>query len=105
MDLERPSHETVKVKPRLCQRPQDVGDIRAVGHLPRRVAESEWNQPKGEKCVAVSKAGRVKSSKSSDIRHGTAGLQFSCWVLVLLWNFVTMPQLFPFGMVNAYSVD
>lgn len=30
--LERLSHETVKIKPGLCRRPQHLGDARAMGH-------------------------------------------------------------------------
>jgi hypothetical protein len=48
----------MEVKHRLCKRPQDVGDARVVGYLLRKAANREWNQPKGEKCVAVNKAGR-----------------------------------------------
>ena len=34
----------VRVKPRLCGRPQNVGDARAVGYLPRRTAPQVWSQ-------------------------------------------------------------
>ena len=47
-------------------RPQDVGDVRAVGYLPRKAAYSEWNPFKRKKCVAVSKAGRAEPSKPFD---------------------------------------
>lgn len=70
---ERPLHEAVKEKPGLYWRPQDAGDDRAVGYLPRSGAYSEWNQFKREKCVAVSKAGRAEPSKTFDIRHRTTG--------------------------------
>ena len=56
--LERPLCETVKLKPGLLWRPQDVGDAKAVGDLSRRAADREWNQPSSKKCVAVSKAER-----------------------------------------------
>ena len=35
--------EAVMLKPRLSWRSQDVGDARAMGYLPRRAANREWN--------------------------------------------------------------
>ena len=46
----------MKVKTELLQRPQDVRDDRVVGYLARRAANSMWDQPKREECVAVNKA-------------------------------------------------
>lgn len=51
----RPFCEAVKVKTELLQRPQEVRDDRVVGYLPRRAANSMWDQPKREECVAVNK--------------------------------------------------
>lgn len=61
--------ETVKVKPRLCWRLQDIGDPRAVRHLPKRAAFEEWNQPEREKYVTGSKAGRA--AKTSELAQNT----------------------------------
>jgi hypothetical protein len=36
-------------------RPQDVGDARTMGHLLRKAAIREWNQPSRKKFVAVNK--------------------------------------------------
>ena len=52
---ERPLHEAVKVKPGLLQRPQDVGDERVLGHLPRKAVNRKWNQSMRKKCVAINK--------------------------------------------------
>ena len=38
--LERPLHGSVKVKLVLCWRPQDVGNARVVGYVPRKTAKS-----------------------------------------------------------------
>ena len=43
--LERPVCEVVKMKPGWPWRPQDVGNARAMGYLPRKVANREWNEP------------------------------------------------------------
>ncbi|KAL6070602.1 hypothetical protein STEG23_013786 [Scotinomys teguina] len=48
--------EAVKVLPGLPWRPQDVGDAGAMGYLPGKAANREWNQTQREKCVAVNKA-------------------------------------------------
>lgn len=53
--LERPLCEAVKVKPGLPWGPQDVGDARLVGYLPRKAADWVWSQPRREKCVSVNK--------------------------------------------------
>lgn len=36
-------HEEMKVKPVMHQRTYDVGDARAVRHLPRKAADKKWN--------------------------------------------------------------
>lgn len=56
--LEKPLCQAVKVKPGLPWRPQNVGDARAVGYLPRRTANRKWNQSKREKCAAANQAER-----------------------------------------------
>lgn len=56
--LERPLCEAMKVTPGFYWRPQDVGDTRAVVHLPGRATGWVWNQAKREKFVALSNAGR-----------------------------------------------
>lgn len=66
-------YEVVKAKPGLYWRPQEAGDGRVVGVSTTTCEESHiqgWNQLKGEKCVAVSNAGRMEPSKPCDIRHG-----------------------------------
>jgi hypothetical protein len=45
--------EAVTLK--LTWRTQDVQDARAVGYLPRKAANREWNQPRREKFPAVNK--------------------------------------------------
>lgn len=52
----RPCCEAVEVKTELLQRPREVRDDRVVGYLPRRAANSMWDQPKREECVAVNRA-------------------------------------------------
>jgi hypothetical protein len=39
---------------------QDVRDARAMGYLPRKAANREWNQTKRKKFVAVNKAERTE---------------------------------------------
>ena len=43
---ERPLHESVKVKPGLPWRPQDVRDARALGYLLKKAANTGPNHPK-----------------------------------------------------------
>ena len=50
-----------EVRPQLQFRPQDVGDARAAGNLPRRAAHREQTNPR-EKNVYSSKAGRAATS-------------------------------------------
>ena len=71
--LERLLCEAVKMKPGLPWRPQDAGDVRAMGYLPRKAANREDNQPKRKKCVVVNKAERSwRSEESVDVRCGDA---------------------------------
>lgn len=42
-DHERLFHKAVKVKPGLCQRSQNIGAIRAIEYLLRRVSEKAWS--------------------------------------------------------------
>lgn len=37
--LEKPLHKTMKVKPVLCWKPQDVGNARTLGYQPKRAAK------------------------------------------------------------------
>ena len=68
--LEWPLCEAVKAKPGLSWRPQNIEDDRAMGYLPRKVANREWNQPKRKKCAAVNKAERIwRPEMCFDIRH------------------------------------
>ena len=47
--------------------------LRAVGHLLRKAANREWNQPKRKKFVAVNRAERSwRSEGCFDVRHGDA---------------------------------
>lgn len=41
---EKPLHGTVKEKPRLFWKPQDVRNDRAVNYLPRKIAYRKWSQ-------------------------------------------------------------
>ena len=61
--LQRPLCETLKVKPGWPQRPQDVGDARVEGCLPRRAADREWNHPK--RCVLQS----IKLKEVGDLKN------------------------------------
>jgi hypothetical protein len=86
--------KTVKLK--FPWRPQDVGDVRAVGYLPMKAANREWNEPKRIKFVAaecqicqqqstrMKGVGDLKSTLTSDT--GTRSLEFaqlvSCLALV-----------------------
>lgn len=67
-----PLCDAVKMKVRLCWILKGVGDARARGYLPRRVANRVWNQPKKEKCVTVSKVGRKVHSKHLNIKQSSA---------------------------------
>lgn len=60
-DTERLLCKAVKVNPGLCLKPQDAGDVRVVGHLPRTSAKMVWNQPKRERR-------RLQSSKLKGVR-------------------------------------
>lgn len=42
-ELDRPSHEVMEVNRGLHCRPQDAGDARPIGYLPRRGDYREWN--------------------------------------------------------------
>ena len=46
-----PMCEAMKAKPGLPWRPEDVGDDRAMGYLPKKADNKEWSHPK--KKVAV----------------------------------------------------
>ena len=48
----RPLSEAVQVKSGLPWKHQDVSDARAMGYLPRKTANREWNQPKRKKCCS-----------------------------------------------------
>lgn len=62
--LERSSGKAMTLKPGLPRKPQDIGDVRVMGDLPKRVANREWKQPKTKKYAAVnSKAERVGDLK------------------------------------------
>lgn len=53
--------------------PQDVGGVRIMEYLTRKVANREWYPHKREKCITVSKSGRSwKSEEHCDIRHEDA---------------------------------
>jgi hypothetical protein len=58
--------EAVKLK--LPWRPQDVRDVRAMGYLPTKASEREWNQP-GERSflqlMKVKGVGYLKSTLKS----------------------------------------
>lgn len=81
---------------------KDVKCAGAMGYLPRRADNMEWNQPK-EKFGAGCKAGKAEPFQPSDTKHkatGSAGcpsgLQF-CQFL----HYATMP---PLWNDNVYSV-
>lgn len=57
---ERPLCEIVKVKPALPCRFQDVGDARAVGYLPRTVANGVEPAQEREKCCSQQKRKELK---------------------------------------------
>lgn len=92
---EGPLCESVKVKPGLfgyymrLEMPEPKDTCQAT--------DMEWKQPKREKC-AVTKAGRVESSQSSDIRLWS----FPCWVcsLALVQHYLAELPFLPFGMVT-----
>lgn len=92
------------MKPELCWRPQDIGDIKVMDYLPRRAVDQVWNQPK--KCVTVNKGGRSWSSKEClDVRHGEAEFDVcparcqSCFVV----GFSSLCFLTYLWESNAYS--
>lgn len=60
---ERSLDKAVKVKPELCRKSQHTDDAKAMRHPPRRAADRQWNQPRGEKCATGSKAGRAEQSR------------------------------------------
>ena len=70
--LEKPLCQAVKVKPGLPWRPQNVGDARAMGYLPRKAPNKAWNQPRRKECSAISKAERSLRYEHFDIRHRDA---------------------------------
>lgn len=71
-------HASVKLKPRLCWRLQDVRDPETMGCLSGRTAYRMWNKPKRKKYIVVNKAGRngrcEESSKPFEIINGVAKL-------------------------------
>lgn len=72
----------------------------------------ERNQPKGEKCAGVNKAGTEKLVKSLDIRYSTKGEDIELKNRVcsdVFWSFfcpvfLPKPLFLPFGMV-MYSLS
>jgi hypothetical protein len=67
-------HLNRNCKLKLPWRPQDVRDARAVGYLPRKAANREWNQPRRKKFVEVNKDKRSwRSEESFNIKHGDIG--------------------------------
>ena len=92
----------MKAKPGLSWRPQNIEDDRAMGYLPRKVANREWNQPKRKQCTAVNKDERSwRYEEHFDIRHGEAefGVCPAGFGLVLVQIFFTMILFLPFGIV------
>lgn len=72
-------YEAIKLEPRLHCRPQDIGDVRVVGYLPRRAANRVWNQYKRKKEVAVNKAGvGVWSYLASDMETHMGSFLETC---------------------------
>lgn len=70
---ERPLCETVKVKPGLPWRTQDIGDARVVEYPLRKAANRQLTQPKRKKYVAANKAENSwRSADGFDIRYGHA---------------------------------
>lgn len=62
---------SIKMKPRLCWRPQDVEDARVVRYMPRRVANRVWNHMRER--ISVNKAERSWGSEEHfDIRDEDA---------------------------------
>lgn len=72
-DLEESLCETVKLKPGLPQRPQDIGGTTAMEYLPRKAVRGSGTNPRERGSVAVSKAERSWSSEERfNIRQGDA---------------------------------
>lgn len=72
--------------------------------LPWRAAYREWDQPKREKWVAVSRAGRAESSKLFDVRPGALGLELCpvAFSLTFIQYFLTV-SLFSFSEWQCIS--
>ena len=80
----RPLSDAVKVKPGLPWSPQDVRDFRIVGHLSRRAANREWNQPTRERSVLQSTKLKVDEDLKRFTRHGDADWSLPSCFLGLL---------------------
>lgn len=103
---ERLLHQAVQVWPGLQWRPQDFGDVRAERYIHRRAAYIDWNQPKREIYVVVSKAGRAEPSKPFDNRRGPEGFGvcpagFQPYVDPVFLHYAHLP---PLWNVNVHSV-
>jgi hypothetical protein len=87
----RPLHEAVNSKPVFHWSLQDVGCARAVRYLPKKTADREWNQAKGEQTVAGSRARRAGPSKCFDMRRGVTRFAFlPCWVSVFFYTNISL---------------
>lgn len=58
-ELKRQLCEARKLKSELLWRPKDIGDIRVMGYLLRKTANSEWSQPKRGNCIALANLRRA----------------------------------------------
>ena len=102
---ERPLCEDVNVKPGLLWRPQDVGDARVVGYLPRKDANGELNIPKKKKYVVVNKAEQNwRTEECFDIEHGDEIFRVfqACFPPCFGTVFPHYAPFLPFWNGNAY---
>lgn len=97
---EKPLGKAVKVKPGWAAlEPQDIGDARAVGYLPR-IANRAWNQPRERSVLQLTKLKRdLKSTSPSD--REMQSLEFAQLVFnpALVPHFLTRLFFLPFRMV------
>ena len=95
-------HDSVKGKPGLPWRPQDVKDARAMGYLPRRAAKRKWEQPRREKCAVVNRGGKsreLKSMLTSDVEMQSWESAQLVFALALVQYLLTVLSSLQFGMV------
>lgn len=85
-DGERLLHEAVKMRSKLCCKPQDAGDSRAMEYLSTKTAEMVQNQPMRERGVLQSTKVEVVGDCKNPLKTWRCRIWRLPLFLVLLWS-------------------